>query len=146
MSGVSAVRQTYSRACLPWSAAGNYVVVFDPLDGSSNIDAGISTGSIFGIYAPSEECSIEDMDNPEKMMQNCVINVCQPGSSLLAAGYCLYSSSTVFVITVGDGVYGFTYDSVVGEFVLSHPNMKVRLPLTWCQTCKFTLSALRMHS
>ena len=49
--------------------AGNYVVVFDPLDGSSNIDAGISTGSIFGIYAPSEECSIDDMDDPEKMMQ-----------------------------------------------------------------------------
>ncbi len=45
------------------------MVVFDPLDGSSNLDAGISTGSIFGIYAPSEECSIEDMDNPEKMMQ-----------------------------------------------------------------------------
>lgn len=104
------------------------MVVFDPLDGSSNIDAGISTGSIFGIYAPSEECSIEDMDNPEKMMQNCILNVCQPGSSLLAAGYCLYSSSTVFVITVGNGVYGFTYDSAVGEFVLSHPNMKVRTP------------------
>ena len=45
------------------------MVVFDPLDGSSNIDAGISTGSIFGIYAPSEECSIDDMDDPEKMMQ-----------------------------------------------------------------------------
>ncbi len=107
--------------------AGNYVVVFDPLDGSSNIDAGISTGSIFGIYAPSEECSIGDMDNPEKMLENCILNVCQPGSSLLAAGYCLYSSSTVFVLTVGTGVYGFTYDSIVGEFVLSHPNMKVRL-------------------
>jgi len=47
------------------------VVVFDPLDGSSNIDAGISTGSIFGIYAPSEECSVDDMDNPEKMMEVC---------------------------------------------------------------------------
>ncbi|CAL5218421.1 g98 [Coccomyxa viridis] len=111
-----AVEETYS---------GNYVVVFDPLDGSSNIDAGISTGSIFGIYAPSDECSIDDMDDPEKMMQNCILNVCQPGSSLLAAGYCLYSSSTVFVITVGDGVYGFTYDSIVGEFILSHPDMKV---------------------
>ena len=55
--------------------------------------------------------------------------VVQPGSSLLAAGYCLYSSSTVFVLTIGSGVYGFTYDSIVGEFVLSHPNMKV------CPTC-----------
>jgi fructose-1,6-bisphosphatase I len=109
------------------------VVVFDPLDGSSNIDAGISTGSIFGIYAPSEECSVGDMDNPEKMMENCILNVCQPGSSLLAAGYCLYSSSTVFVLTVGDGVYGFTYDSIVGEFVLSHPNMKVHPHLPLCR-------------
>ena len=55
--------------CPAFMRAGNYVVVFDPLDGSSNIDAGISTGSIFGIYAPSEECSIDDMDDPEKMMQ-----------------------------------------------------------------------------
>ncbi|KAK9825883.1 hypothetical protein WJX81_000895 [Elliptochloris bilobata] len=110
------VEETYS---------GNYVVVFDPLDGSSNIDAGISTGSIFGIYAPSEECAIEDMDDPEKMMQNCVLNVCQPGSSLLASGYCLYSSSTVLVLTIGHGVFGFTYDSQIGEFVLSHPDLKV---------------------
>jgi len=61
-------------------------------------------------------------------MQNCILNVCQPGSSLLAAGYCLYSSSTILVITVGDGVYGFTYDSIVGEFIMSHPNMKVGHP------------------
>ena len=59
--------------------SGDYIVVFDPLDGSSNIDAGISTGSIFGIYAPSEECSVDDRADPEKVMQNCVINVCQPG-------------------------------------------------------------------
>ncbi|KAK9808592.1 hypothetical protein WJX72_000193 [[Myrmecia] bisecta] len=111
-----AVEETYS---------GNYVVVFDPLDGSSNIDAGISVGSIFGAYEPSEECRVEDMDDPEKMMQNCVLNVCQPGSSLVMAGYCLYSSSTVFVLTVKEGVFGFTYDSLVGEFVLTHPNMKV---------------------
>ncbi len=51
-----------------YSVAGNYIVVFDPLDGSSNIDAGISTGSIWGIYAPSQECSLEAMDDPEKMM------------------------------------------------------------------------------
>lgn len=64
--------------------------------------------------------------------QNCILNVCQPGSSLLAAGYCLYSSSTVFVITVGDGVYGFTYDSIVGEFIMSHPDMKVGSSLPYC--------------
>ena len=66
-----AVEETFS---------GNYVVVFDPLDGSSNIDAGISTGSIFGIYDPNDECSLEDMDDPTKMMENCVLNVCQPGT------------------------------------------------------------------
>ncbi len=65
-----AVEETYS---------GNYVVVFDPLDGSSNIDAGISTGSIFGVYAPSEECKVDDMDDPNKMMENCLLNTCQPG-------------------------------------------------------------------
>lgn len=64
-----------------YAAAGNYVVVFDPLDGSSNIDAGISTGSIFGIYAPSDECSIDDMDDPEKMMQVC----CCPVSDAVPA-------------------------------------------------------------
>ncbi len=68
------------------------------------------------------------MDDPEKMMQNCVLNVCQPGSSLLASGYCLYSSSTVMVLTIGHGVWGFTYDSQIGEFVLSHPDMKARPP------------------
>lgn len=66
-----AVEETYS---------GNYVVVFDPLDGSSNIDAGISTGSIFGVYAPSEECKLDDMDDPTKMMENCLLNTCQPGA------------------------------------------------------------------
>ena len=49
------------------------------------------------------------------------------GTSLLGAGYCLYSSSTLFVLTLGSGVWGFTYDSMVGEFVLSHPNMQARL-------------------
>lgn len=111
-----AVEETYS---------GDYVVVFDPLDGSSNIDAGISVGSIFGVYAPSEECRIEDMDDPEAMMEKCVLNVCKAGNELLAAGYCLYSSSTVLVLSVGDGVWGFTFDPLVGEFILSHPDIKI---------------------
>lgn len=70
-----AVEETYS---------GNYVVVFDPLDGSSNIDAGISTGSIFGVYAPSEECRVDDMDDPYKMMENCLLHTCQPGEQQLS--------------------------------------------------------------
>ncbi len=75
-----AVEETYS---------GNYVVVFDPLDGSSNIDAGISTGSIFGVYAPSEECRLDDMDDPNKMMENCLLNTCQPGQSFMSLSLCL---------------------------------------------------------
>lgn len=54
-----------------------------------------------------------------------MVNVCQPGHKLLAAGYCLYSSSSIMVLTIGDGVYGFTLDPLVGEFVLTHPNVKI---------------------
>ncbi|GFH16793.1 fructose-1,6-bisphosphatase [Haematococcus lacustris] len=111
-----AVEETYS---------GNYIVVFDPLDGSSNIDAGISVGSIFGIYEPSEECPIDAMDDPQKMMEQCVVNVCQPGKDLVCAGYCLYSCSTIFVLTIGQGVYGFTLDPLIGEFVLTHRNIQI---------------------
>lgn len=110
------VEETYS---------GNYVVVFDPLDGSSNIDAGISVGSIFGVYEPSEECSIDDVEDGDKLMQNCVLNVCQPGNCLKMSGYVLYSTSTVLVLTVGQGVFGFTLDPLVGEFILTHPNMRI---------------------
>ena len=74
-------------------------------------------------------------------MQNCVLNVCQPGSSLLASGYCLYSSSTVMVLTIGHGVWGFTYDSQIGEFVLSHPDMKARSPASLLS--RFTLDNRR---
>ena len=94
--------------------------MFDPLDGSSNIDAGISVGSIWGVYAPNEECPIDAIDDPDKMMEQCVINVCQPGQNLKCAGYCLFSSSTVLVLTLGNGVYGFTLDPLIGEYILTH--------------------------
>lgn len=110
------VEETYS---------GDYVVVFDPLDGSSNIDAGISVGSIFGAYEASEECDLDDAKDGETLMQNCIINVCQPGRALKCAGYCLYSTSTIFVVTIGNGVFGFTLDPLLGEFVLTHPNLKI---------------------
>jgi len=105
---------------------GNYVVVFDPLDGSSNIDAAVSTGSIWGIYESDSSC-IPDFgsDDATKVEEKCVMNVCQPGSNLLCAGYCMYSSSTILVITIGQGVYGFTLDPTVGEFIMSHDNIKV---------------------
>ena len=110
-----------SRATDPRPAsAGNYIVCFDPLDGSSNIDAGISVGSIWGVYEPSEECPLDAHDDSNKLLEQCVINVCQPGKDLACAGYCLYSSSTVLVLSVGTGVYGFTLDPMIGEFVLTH--------------------------
>ncbi|KAG1675864.1 hypothetical protein FOA52_001521 [Chlamydomonas sp. UWO 241] len=105
--------------------SGNYIVVFDPLDGSSNIDAGISVGSIFGIYEPSEECPMDAQDDAQKLIEQCVVNVCQPGKDLVGAGYALYSSSTILVLSVGTGVYGFTLDPTIGEFVLTHDNVKI---------------------
>ncbi|KAJ8424000.1 hypothetical protein Cgig2_006621 [Carnegiea gigantea] len=94
------------------SYSGNYIVVFDPLDGSSNINAAVSTGSIFGIYSPNDECLVSDND-------------LELGSSFLAVGYCMYSSSIIFVLTIGNGVYGFTLDPMYGEFVLTKENIKI---------------------
>eukprot|EP01025_Chloroclados_australasicus_P027762 TRINITY_DN27479_c0_g1_i2.p2 TRINITY_DN27479_c0_g1~~TRINITY_DN27479_c0_g1_i2.p2 ORF type:complete len:278 (-),score=35.25 TRINITY_DN27479_c0_g1_i2:150-983(-) len=75
--------------------------------------------TVFGELRP------KPMDDPSQMMQNCVLNVCQPGNRLLSAGYVLYSSSTMLVLTIGEGVYGFTLDPLIGEFVMSHPDIKV---------------------
>lgn len=122
-TGVIASEEEATPVAVEETTSGNYIVVFDPLDGSSNIDAGISVGSIFGIYEPSETCIVEgEMD---QSLEACITNVCQPGKNLLAAGYCLYSSCHTFVLTIGDGVYGFTLDPYVGEFVLTHNRIQV---------------------
>ncbi len=93
----------------------SYIVVFDPLDGSSNIDVNISVGTIFGIYKRlSEEGTPLDRSD-----------FCQKGIELVAAGYVLYGTSTMLVYTTGAAVNGFTYDRGVGEFCLSHPEMKI---------------------
>ncbi|GAX22364.1 fructose-1,6-bisphosphatase I [Fistulifera solaris] len=105
-----------------------YVAVFDPLDGSSNVDAGIPTGTIIGIYEHDENCAIDPdcvgEDCTEQEAQ-CLANTLQPGTNLVAAAYCLYSSSTFLVLTLGSGTYGFTLDENLGEFVLSHPDIKI---------------------
>lgn len=93
-----------------------YVVVFDPLDGSSNIDVNISIGTIFGVLRranPHREVTVEDF--------------LIPGRELVAAGYVLYGSSTMLVLSTGKkgGVHGFTYDPTVGEFLLSHENIRI---------------------
>lgn len=93
---------------------GKYVLLYDPLDGSSNIDANITIGTIFSIYrrvTPSGKGTIED----------CL----QPGYKQIAAGYAIYGSSTMLVLTTGDGVHGFTLDPSIGEFLLSHENMNI---------------------
>lgn len=90
----------------------NYVVVFDPLDGSSNIDANVSVGTIFGIW---KRRSLLNRIGPTDLLQ--------PGRQLVAAGYVIYGSSTMFVYTAGHGVHGFTLDPSIGEFLLSHENI-----------------------
>lgn len=94
---------------------GNYVVLFDPLDGSSNIDVNVSIGTIFSIYrriSPNgTSATLDDM--------------LQSGEQQVAAGYVLYGSSTILVYTTGNGVNGFTLDPAIGEFFLSHPEMRM---------------------
>jgi len=106
--------------------SGNYIAVFDPLDGSSNIDAGIATGTIFGIFEDNAECLTQPWeDTIEEQELQCMYGTMQPGKNLVAAGYCMYSSSTMLVVTFGNGVHGFTLDPSIGEFVLTNHDMKV---------------------
>ncbi len=94
---------------------GDYALLFDPLDGSSNIDVNVSIGTIFSIHRKISA-------GPRGSLEDCL----QPGRRQVAAGYVVYGSSTMLVYTSGAGVYGFTLDPSIGEFVLSHP--AVRLP------------------
>ncbi|XP_050732968.1 fructose-1,6-bisphosphatase 1-like isoform X2 [Eriocheir sinensis] len=93
---------------------GKYVVCFDPLDGSSNIDCLVSIGSIFSIYRKSTE------NEPN------VNDALQPGNQIVAAGYALYGSATMMVISTGNGVNGFMLDPSIGEFVLTDPGMTIK--------------------
>ncbi|KAJ1660024.1 Fructose-1,6-bisphosphatase [Dispira simplex] len=124
---------------------GKYCVAFDPLDGSSNIDAGVNVGTIFGIYR------IEDDDKAN------VSHALRPGNEMVAAGYCMYGSSCNMVLTTGNGVNGYTLDPALGEFILTHPN--IRIPsrgkiysvnegnaLYWDQACKEYFNHLKFPS
>lgn len=97
---------------------GEYVLLYDPLDGSSNIDANVSIGTIFSIHRRvSSGCrdgTLEDL--------------LQPGHRQLAAGYVVYGSATMLVFTTGNGVHGFTLDPSIGEFLLSHPKIEIPVP------------------
>jgi len=94
---------------------GQYILLFDPLDGSSNIDVNVSIGTIFGIF---KRVSAEDEDVK-------LSDVLQPGIRQVGAGYFIYGSSTIMVYTTGNGVHGFTLYPSVGEFLLSHENIRI---------------------
>lgn len=98
-------------------STGKYVLLYDPLDGSSNIDVNVSVGTIFAVHrkiSTGEHGTLED--------------VLQAGSQLVAAGYMIYGSSTMMVYSTGQGVHGFTLDPSIGEFLLSHPNIRIPEP------------------
>ena len=93
---------------------GRFLLIFDPLDGSSNIDVNLTVGSIFSVLRCADDCK-----------EPCLADFLQPGSAQIAAGYALYGSSTMLVLTVGHGTHGFTLDRDIGEFLLTHPDLKI---------------------
>jgi len=97
---------------------GKYLLVFDPLDGSSNIDVNVSVGSIFSVLRAPQEVVASGRDVVEA-------DFLQPGAQQVAAGYALYGPTTMLVLTVGNGVYGFTLDPNLGEFMLTHSKMQI---------------------
>ena len=94
--------------------SGKYVLLFDPLDGSSNIDVNVPVGTIFSVFRKITRGTRGEMED-----------LLQPGRRQVAAGYILYGSSTMMVYTTGQGAHGFTLDPSIGEFLLSHPNIRI---------------------
>jgi len=98
--------------------SGEYVAVFDPIDGSKNIDSSLPVGTVFGIYrVPDGASAGKDGVNLDNFLQR--------GTKMVAAGYCLYSATTVLVLTLGSGVHGFTLDPDKQKFLQTHPNMRI---------------------
>lgn len=99
----------------PTMAEGKYVLIFDPIDGSSNISANVSVGTIFSVYRRKTPRGVPGT------LEDCL----QPGRDMVAAGYIIYGSSTMLVYTAGSGVHGFTLEPSLGEFLLSHPHITI---------------------
>ncbi|XP_031380384.1 fructose-1,6-bisphosphatase, chloroplastic [Punica granatum] len=119
-SGKAAVMASEEDDAPIWiSNDGPFVVVTDPLDGSRNIDASIPTGTIFGIYNRLVE--LDHLPTEEKGP----LNSLQSGTKLVAAAYILYSSATIFCATFGSGTHAFTLDRTTGDFILTHPYIKI---------------------
>ncbi|MFC5499951.1 class 1 fructose-bisphosphatase [Caenimonas terrae] len=95
---------------------GKYLLLFDPLDGSSNIDVNVSVGSIFSVLRAPDDAVAGELEEAHFL---------QPGQQQVAAGYALYGPTTMLVLTVGNGVAGFTLDPILGEFMLTHPDLRV---------------------
>ena len=93
---------------------GKYLIAFDPLDGSSNIEVNLTIGTIFSV-----------LKAPEGKKEITADDFMQKGSSQVAAGFCIYGPTTILILTTGQGVNGFTLDRNIGEFVLTHPNIRI---------------------
>ena len=113
--GVIASEEEEHARVIHESPDAKYAVIFDPLDGSSNIDVNVSVGTTFSIFRRPDDATFDDL-GPW---------VLQPGSQQIGAGYVVYGSSTVMVYTVGNGVHGFTLDPNVGAYLLSHENIRM---------------------
>jgi fructose-1,6-bisphosphatase I/sedoheptulose-1,7-bisphosphatase len=108
---------------------GKYLLLFDPLDGSSNVDVNVSVGSIFSVLRAPEGAQHPGRDLREA-------DFLQSGRRQLAAGYAIYGPATMLILTVGNGVAGFTLDPGLGEFMLTHPDLQVP-----CDTREFAINA-----
>ena len=107
-------RNSMSRTrCPDEFTRGRYLLVFDPLDGSSNTDVNVSVGTIFSVL------------RHDKAEPPTVADYLQPGSKQVAAGYAIYGPATMLVITVGKGTHGFTLDREIGNFILTHPDLQI---------------------
>ena len=109
------------------AASGGYAVVFDPLDGSSNIDANLSVGTIFGIYGKTtkQHTSSTTAHLALSSATHSIADVLRPGDELVCAGYASYDAATMLVLTTGHGVNGFTLDPTLGEFILTHRHIRI---------------------
>ena len=129
LAGMASEEMAHPFQVPPPHARGKYLLVFDSLDGAGNIDVNVSVGSIFSILRAPQDAVDSGRDVAEG-------DFLQPGAAQVAAGYALYGPTTMFVLSVGNGVAGFTLDPTLGEFVLTHPNIQVP-----AQTREFAINA-----
>ncbi|MGS5085880.1 class 1 fructose-bisphosphatase [Hydrogenophaga sp. A37] len=118
LAGMASEEMDHPYQIPPTLQRGKYMLVFDPLDGSSNIDVNVTVGSIFSVLRAPQDVIDSGRDVVEA-------DFLQPGAQQLAAGYALYGPTTMLVLTVGNGVAGFTLDPNLGQFMLTHPNLQV---------------------